>query len=287
MLVLSSFAYAVGLMAQSVGARRARRGDRVDVSLLAALARDPVYACGFGAQVAGFLFAFLARGTLPLYLVQAATCASVGLAAVMGAVVMGWRVTRAETVVLAMMSLALVLLAGASEPASVSHVAPVVTWLLVVGLVSCALLAVPAWGMRGGVPLACLAGVAFAVLAVASRPLPSAPLSSLALNPLTWLTVLSAVVGQVLLAAALQRGSTTSTGASMDSVTMVLASVAGIALLADPITPGRTWWVIAGLVVIVGGVLAMTRVGSLIDERVPCMKGVGGAPVLGAAVSGQ
>jgi hypothetical protein len=205
----------------------------------------------------------------------------------MGAVVMGWRVTRAETVVLAMMSLALVLLAGASEPASVSHVAPVVTWLLVVGLVSCALLAVPAWGMRGGVPLACLAGVAFAVLAVASRPLPSAPLSSLALNPLTWLTVLSAVVGQVLLAAALQRGSTTSTGASMDSVTMVLASVAGIALLADPITPGRTWWVIAGLVVIVGGVLAMTRVGSLIDERVPCMKGVGGAPVLGAAVSGQ
>lgn len=264
MLFFSAIAYAVGLVAQSAAARRARRDIAIDLSLLGRLARDPLYALGFGAQVLGFGLAFLARGTLPLYLVQGSTCASVAVAAIIGAVVLGWRVTRPEMAVLVMITAAVILLAAASEPSTAATVGTDVELLLAGVLMLCVVLAIPAWSARGGVPLACLAGIAFAVLAVASRPLISAELATLAWNPLAWLTLSSAVIGQLMLAAALQRGSTTSTGASMDAVTAVLASAAGFVFLGDQIAAGKTLWVVGGLVVIIGGVLAMARTGTVI-----------------------
>lgn len=272
LLVCSSIAYAIGLLAQSVGARRARIGDGFDIGIIGRLATDKAYTCGFAAQIVGFVLAFFARGTLPVYLVQASTCASVGLAAILGAMILGWRVTRAEIMVLAVMTMALVLLTGAAEPSRISHVAPGVVWMLTATLLVCIALTVPAWAARSAVPLACLAGAAFAVLALASRPLPSMPLSSLPLNPLAWLTLVSAAVGQLLLAVALQRGSTTSAGASMDAVTMVLASLAGTLLLGDQIAAGRTWWFVAGLVMIVGSVFAMARVGTTVAYDEPSEK---------------
>ena len=265
-LAASSLAYAIGLVAQSVGARRARRTDGVDVTLLARLATDRVYSLGFAAQILGFLLAFVARGTLPLYLAQAGACASVGLAAIGGAAVLGWRVTRAEVTVLAVMTAALLLLAGAAEPSRASDVSVTTTAILTTGLVLCGALCIPAWRARGGVPLACLAGAAFAILAVASRPLASMPIHDWLAEPLTWLTLASALLGQGLLAAALQRGSTISTGASMDAVTMVVSALAGIALLGDQIAGGRTWWVVLGLTMITAGVLAMARVGTIVPN---------------------
>jgi hypothetical protein len=223
-----------------------------------------VYLFGFAAQIVGFVLAFVARATLPLYLAQAGACASVGLAAIGGAVVLGWRVTRSEVLVLVVMTAALVLLAGAALPSRAGAVSITTTAILVASLVLCAALAVPAAKARGGVPLACLAGAAFAILAVASRPIASAPLASWVAEPLTWLTLASAVLGQALLAAALQRGSTISTGASMDAITMVLSALAGIALLGDQIAVGRIWWVVLGLTMITAGVLAMARFGTVV-----------------------
>ncbi|NUT91011.1 MAG: hypothetical protein HOY78_03175, partial [Saccharothrix sp.] len=49
----------------------------------------------------------------------------------------------------------------------------------------------------------------------------------------------------------------TSTVATMDSVTVVLTSVVGIAALGDRIAPGREWWVTAGVALVVAGVLAL------------------------------
>lgn len=225
---------------------------------------DRCYGGGLAAQVAGFLLAFYARETLPVYLVQAAACAAVGVAAVMGAVVLGWRVTRPEMAVLAVMTVALVLLAGAAEPSRVTSVPSSTGWILTSLLAACLVLAPTARRARGAVPLAGLAGAAFAVLAVASRPLPSLEWTALPVHPLAWLTLAAAAVGQLLLAAALQRGSTTSAGSAMDAVTMVVASVAGIALVGDRIADGRIGWLVTGLVLTVAGVVAMARVGTVV-----------------------
>ncbi|KUI23823.1 hypothetical protein AU196_02135 [Mycobacterium sp. IS-1742] len=269
LLVLSMFSYAAGLILQSTAARRISISNTMDLGLVRRLVTDRCYAAGLAAQVAGFLLAFFARETLPVYLVQAAACAAVGVAAVLGAVVLGWRVTRPELAVLAVLTLALVLLAGAAEPSRITSVPPATGWALAAVLAACVVLAPAAWRARGAVPLAGLAGAAFAVLAVASRPLPSLEWTALLLHPLAYLTLASAAVGQVLLAAALQRGSTTSAGAAMDAVTMVVASVAGIALVGDQIAEGRAAWLIAGLILIVAGVLVMGRVGTVVTEGRP------------------
>jgi hypothetical protein len=95
-LGLSALAYAVGIVAQTVAARKLAHRDRLELGLLARLATDRVYLVGFTAQVAGFGLAFLARATLPLYLVQAGASSAVGIAAVLGAVVLGWRIRWAS-----------------------------------------------------------------------------------------------------------------------------------------------------------------------------------------------
>jgi drug/metabolite transporter (DMT)-like permease len=266
-LVGSATVYAIGIVAQSVAARRAERRDKVDPRLLARLASDRVYVLGFLAQVTGFVLAFLARATLPLYLVQAGASSAVGLAAVFGALVLGWRIVRSEIVVLAVMAAGLLLLVGAARP-SVAAELPASTGFVLLGvLVVTSVLAVPAWKLPGAVPLGVLAGCAFAVVAIASRPLAAGPLLELPLRPLAWLMVASAVVGQTLLAGALQRGSTTATAAAMDATTVVLASVAGLVVLGDRIAEGREWWVAAGLTLVVGGVLAMSRLSTIVSKQ--------------------
>ncbi len=77
---------------------------------------------------------------------------------------------------------------------------------------------------------------------------------------MAWLMVVGAVVGQALLAAALQRGSTTAAMASMDSTSVLLASVVGLALLGDQIADGRVLWVAGGLALVVLGVVVMAAV---------------------------
>jgi drug/metabolite transporter (DMT)-like permease len=105
-----------------------------------------------------------------------------------------------------------------------------------------------------------LAGAAFAVLAIASRPPAAGPYLTLPLEPLAWLMVAAALIGQSLLAAALQRGSTTATMASMDATGVLLASAAGLLLLGDQVVPGRGPWVAVGLSLVVAGVVAMAIV---------------------------
>ena len=259
-LALSALSYAVGIVAQTVAARRTERRDRLDVGLLARLATDRVYLVGFAAQVAGFALAFLARATLPLYLVQAGASSAVGIAAVLGALWRGWRIRPAEIGALAVMAVGLIALVSASEPSAAGPMPVAIGWCLVATLGLVVLLAVPAARLRGApsaVALGMLAGLAFAVLAIASRPLAAGPYLELPLRPLFWLMVVSAFVGQGLLASALQRGAPTSTMASMDATSVVVGSVVGLAVLGDQIAAGRTSLVAAGLVLVVAGVVAM------------------------------
>jgi drug/metabolite transporter (DMT)-like permease len=262
-LALAAVAYAIGIVAQTTAARRVEVRDRVDPGLLARLATDRIYLLGFASQVAGFVLTFLARATLPLYLVQAGASSAVGLAALIGVTLLGWKVRAVEIGVLVIMATGLVLLVSAAEP-SVANDLPITMAFGLVGILALtAILAVPAArlrGARGAVAMGVLAGVAFAVLAIASRPIANGPLLGLIFEPLAWLMVVSALIGQTLLAAALQRGSATATAASMDATTAVLASVVGLAVLGDQVAAGRMGWVVGGLILVVGGVLAMAAV---------------------------
>ncbi len=262
-LISSVLAYAAGIVAQSVAARRAEQRPGMDLGLLARLASDRIYLVGFCAQVLGFGLAFLARATLPLYLVQAAATSAVGVAALIGFVLLGWRVRPAELAVLAVMAVGLVLLVSAAEPSVSAELPTAVAWALVgvlVLIVLGSLVVGRLQGPAGAVALGVLAGTSFAVLAIASRPLAALPLLEIPLQPLFYLVVASALIGQTMFATALQRGSSTSVAASQDATSTVFGSIVGLVVLGDRIADGYAAWVVVGLVLVVLAVIGFALV---------------------------
>jgi uncharacterized membrane protein len=258
-LVASAVLYAGGIVAQSTAARRAEHRPGSDLGLIARLAGDRLYLAGFTAQVGGFVLAFLARGSLPLYLVQAGSASAIGLATLFGVLVLGWRVTSVEIGVLVLLAVGMVLLGGAATSSTARGLTPTMVASLVGVLVLTALLGVRSGRPNALVSAAVPAGIAFAVVAVAGRALAGGDLLSLPWQPLAWILVLAAVLGQALLAGALQRGSATSAVATMDATSLVLASAVGMVAMGDRIAPGREWWVAVGMALVVIGVLALGK----------------------------
>jgi hypothetical protein len=263
LLVLATVCYALGIVAQTVAAKRSEPGEGLDVGLLTRLARDRVYLVGFASQCLGFVLAFFARADLPLYLVQAGTSAAVGLAALTGAAFLGWRIRPLEIGVLTFLACGIVLLVGAAEPGPAHDLSTSAELGLTAAAIVALLLAVPAGrvqGPRGAVVLGLLAGIEFAILAIASRPLAARPILELPGEPTAWLMIAAALAGQCLLAAGLQRGTATATVASMDSMTTLIASGFGLFVLGDLVAPGRLAWLLSGLLLVIVGVIAMSIV---------------------------
>jgi hypothetical protein len=157
------------------------------------------------------------------------------------------------------------LLTGAAAPSTAREL-PLVPALVVLGLLTLAVLPL-ARVFKAATPV--LAGVAFAVVAVAARNVAGKPVLDLLLHPLTWVMVIAAFVGQACLATALQRGSATSAVASMDATTVVIGSAAGLAVMGDQIAAGREWWVVLGVLLVVSGVLVLGYAAKPARELVP------------------
>jgi hypothetical protein len=271
-LVASAVLYAVGIVAQSVAARRAGNRPGTGLGLLARLAADRLYLLGFAGQAGGFALAFFARAKLPLYLVQAASSSAIGLATAVGVAVLGWRIRGAEAVTLVLLASGVVVLAGSSSASVATDLPPAGVAALAVVVLGTGLAMIPAGRTGAFLPSAALSGVAFAVVAVASRTLAHRELLALPGNPLTWLMLAAAVLGQAAMATALQRGPAAAVVATADATTIVLASVTGIAVLGDHVLAGREPWVAAGLAVVVSGVLLLgvqSRAGALDVAREP------------------
>ncbi|MGH3804027.1 MAG: hypothetical protein ACRDTD_28615, partial [Pseudonocardiaceae bacterium] len=78
-------------------------------------------------------------------------------------------------------------------------------------------------------------------------------------NPLLYVLLAHAGVGQLLLGQALQHGSTTATVAAMDAAAAIPAAATGLILLGDKITPGLEPLAAIGFVMTIGAVLALVR----------------------------
>ena len=200
--------------------------------------------------------------SLPLYLVQAAATSAVAVAALLGAVFLRWPVRLLDIGVMAAMACGLIMLVRASKPSpSAAMPAAIGVALLVLLGVAAALAWVVARrvsGNRRTVVLGLFSGTAFAVLAIAGRPIADLPFWQLPLTPLAWLMVVAAVVGQALQAAALQQGSSTAAMAPSYAISTVLASVVGLVTLGDAIEPGHAVEVGIGLVIVLVGVAALS-----------------------------
>jgi hypothetical protein len=257
--------YGVANLLQSIAAANTASPDSLDPKLLVRLARHRKYVLGLACQVLGFLLAFAARRDLPLFLVQSSVAAGLGVTAVLGVLVLNWRLPKAEMGLLLLLFAGLAGLVVAAEP----HPSRRIGTALIIGL--CIVLGGLAvggvfaakflHGSVGSVVLGSLAGVAFGAAAVASRPLANIHLHSLdrfIMDPLLYLLVANSVVGQLLLGLAMQRGSTTAAVAAMDAAAAVPAAIVGLLFLGDRIAPGRDWLAALGFLVTLGSVIGLT-----------------------------
>jgi hypothetical protein len=247
-------AYGVANLLQSIAAARTDLHHAFHLRLLWRLGKHRAYLFGVGCQVAGFALAFLARRDLPLFLVQSAVAAGLGVTAVLGVLMLKWKLPGTEVALLALLGLGLAGLIVAAEPMPSRRLGTAGVVLLGVALVAVAGLGflgvrLRLHGAPGSVVLGSLAGLAFGAAAVASRPLASVhSLDRFFGDPLLYLLVGHSIVGQLLLGMAMQRGSTTAAVAAMDAAAAVPAAAIGLLVLGDSIIPGREWIAAVGFV---------------------------------------
>lgn len=256
-------AYGFANLLQSVAAARTTVHHTFDPGLLLRLAGHRTYLIGLGCQIGGFVLAFLARRDLPLFLVQASVAAGLGVTAILGVLVLKWRLPMAEVVLLALLFAGITALVLSARPAPSKQLGTAGSIALLVALGVIAVLgvfAVRLCGAPGSVALGSLAGLAFSSAAVAARPLASAPSAEAFFShPLFYLLIAHSIVGQLLLGLAMQRGSTTAAVAAMDAAGAVPAAIVGLLLLNDKIWPGREWLAAAGFLVTLAAVIGLTR----------------------------
>jgi len=256
-------AYGVANLLQSVAASRTDAHENFHLSLLLRLSRHRSYLLGLTFQFVGFLLAFLARRDLPLFLVQAAVAAGLGVTAVLGVAVLKWQLPRAEVGLLGLLGLGVGALVLAAQPAH-AHRLGLGGVLVLTGVLAVIALggffAVRLRGAPGSVALGGLAGLAFSAAAVASRPLAAAhQMNEFLTDPLLYLLIAHSIVGQLLLGLAMQRGSTTAAVASMDAAGAAPAAVVGLLFLGAEIRSGYGWLAGAGFVATLAAVIGLTR----------------------------
>ncbi|WP_442932514.1 hypothetical protein [Micromonospora sp. NBC_01699] len=256
-------AYGVANLLQSVAATRTTVHHSFDPGLLLRLACQRTYLLGVGCQALGFVLAFLARRDLPLFLVQAAVAAGLGVTALLGVLLLDWRLPVTEVLLLVLLLVGITALVLAARPAHSRPLGPAVVVALAATLGLIGLLgffAVRLHGAPGSVALGALAGLAFSAAAVSARPLASVEsFGSCVRNPLLYLLIVHSIVGQLLLGLAMQRGSTTAAVAAMDAAGALPAAVVGLLVLGDKIWPGREWLAGFGFLLTLATVVGLTR----------------------------
>jgi drug/metabolite transporter (DMT)-like permease len=263
----AALAYGVATVMQAIGARRAGHSAGPDARLLLRLVRSTPYVIGLFLDVVGFALSLAALRSQPLFTVQAIVESSLAVTAVLAVVILRARLSPFEWGALALVTAGLTMLglsANNQRPAHVSFNGRLA--LLAVVVASALVVAVVARARDGSHhdawALGCLAGLMYGAGGIGARVLANPrSVGGLLLDPALWAMFISGVLGLMVYAMALQRGSVTvATAAVVVTETLVPAAV-GITLLGDRPADGRTGLAAAGFAVTVTGSLLLARYG--------------------------
>jgi multidrug transporter EmrE-like cation transporter len=268
-----ALAYGLATVLQSVGATSTTSSEGLDPGLLVRLLRSIPYLIGLALDGAGFLLTVVALQSLPLFVVEAFTAGALAVTAVAAALWLKVPLSRGEWAGVAAVVAGLVALglsAGADEDVALDAWAK---WLpLAVSLVLL-LVTIPAAripGRAGVTVLGALAGFGFGLVGIATRTLESPiTVTGLLTDPATYGIIAAGGLALLALATALQRGGVTQATAAMVVAETVIPSAIGLAFLGDRIRPG--WEVVAGfgLIVAIGGAVALSRLGEIPEQASP------------------
>ncbi|MDO5626911.1 MAG: hypothetical protein Q4G43_01195 [Mobilicoccus sp.] len=259
-MTLSVIALVLGVLAYGAAGARLSDGARGDVHPLKSL----TWWTGTGLQGCGFLFTFLARGHLPLLIVQAAVVGGLAITAIIQHVSRTRALSPRDVGAIAVLVVGIGLLAATTVPGPSLPIAPVHLVVLGVGVAIC----------LAGIPLVThpglsgvLSGLGFAISAIAARllvtDLPAQIWRFWEWGLGVWIAGMLLMGGLVLGQVHLTRGLAAShavgvLGANYVTSTIVPAGV-GLFLLGELPRAGMEWAVVVGLVLSLAGALSLLR----------------------------
>jgi drug/metabolite transporter (DMT)-like permease len=257
---------------QAVAARSAPAGDGVDPRLLVRLLRQWPFLLGTCMDVLGFLAELTALRSLPLFVVQATVAANLAVTAVVAVRVLRVRLTGREWTAVAAVCAGLAMLglsAGHENPALVSLRLKLVLLGCVVLIGLGGALAGRLRGEARSVALGLAAGLGFGFVAVGSRVVRSLNPLDLLRDPATYVVAVGGLVAFLFFATALQRGSVTTTTATVVVAETLMPAVLGVVLLRDGTRHGFVWVAAVGFALAVAGALVLARFGEPAAEPEP------------------
>lgn len=271
-LVVAALCSGAAAVCQAAAVGRSARADLA--GLLGGLARQPLYLLGTALVGAGFLASLVAVQELPLFLVQAGRASSLGVTAVLAALLLGSRLHRQEAAALGGVALGLVAVALAAAPQGAAAVPPTVRWAALAAAVLLCAAVVAAGGVPHTAPgaalVAALAGSCFGVVSLGARVLAPVTVPGVLTDPSAWAVGLAGVGGLAAGALALQRGSVVLVTTTMVATESVVGSLLGVAV-GDRPAPGTAGLAVAGFVLTVGSALLLARTGAAtpVTDRAP------------------
>ena len=262
--------YGLATVLQSVGARSTTASEGLDPGLLVRLLRSIPYLIGLGLDGLGFLLTVVALQSLPLFVVEAFTAAALAVTAVAAAAWLKVSLSPGEWVGVAAVVTGLLALAVSAAEGEQVALSTFERWLpLGIGV----LLLLLTWagarltGRLGVVVLGALAGFGFGLVGIATASLADPiTVTGLLTDPAAWGVLVAGGVSLLALATALQRGAVTQATAAMVVAETVIPSIIGLVFLGNRIRPGYEVVVVLGMVLAIGGAVALARLGEIPED---------------------
>ena len=247
---------------QAVGVRHARHYPAVNVRLLLSVVHSLTYVMGLVLLVLSFVLTLVALKTTALFVVQALAAASIAAVAAVSAVVFRSRLHWVEWSAIGAVCVGVTLLVITQRASHATHLPKAGSWAVLIAAIAIAVLALTAhhWLDGTAVP-GLLAGLAFGDAAVASRVIAQldGSIQALLASPATYAVVVSGLIGTLLYATALQRGSVTAVYGLSTVGQTIGPAVTGWLLLGDSVHPGTAPIAAVGFGLSVVGALVLGR----------------------------
>jgi drug/metabolite transporter (DMT)-like permease len=263
-LVGSALCSGTAVILQAIAARRLP--DGAGLRRAGALLRSPAYLLALVLVVTGFVLAFAALRSLPVFVVQAGRASSLAVAALLAVPALGARLRLRDWCGLAALGVGLVGLAFAVMSAPAAVPGPAIRLAMVTGGM---LLAGTAWALatrtrssRSGLLLAVGAGLGYALLALGARVADLSSVLALLADPAAWAAGLGGLLGLGLTVVALRRAPVVAATAATVATETAVGALLGVVLAGDRAQPGLTWLAVLAFLAVLGGALTVADAGT-------------------------
>jgi drug/metabolite transporter (DMT)-like permease len=278
--LVSALCYGVAAVMQAMAIRSASRrparvqeGDpaagRVDPGLIIRLLGQWRFLISLAIDMVGFLAQLVALRRLPLFAVQAMVAANLAVIAVLAAWLMRARLNLAEWLAVTGVVVGVGLLgasAGAQGATTVGPTFQIGLMVAVAGVGVAGMAAARLPGLARTPVLGAIAGLGYAVLAVAARILPGFGPMQLVRDPATYTLAAAGIVSFLMYASALEGGSVTVATSAVVLCETVPAALVGLIFLGDSTRRGLAGLAIPGFILAVAGAVTLARFGEAGDE---------------------